>query len=192
MAWWWKWASGLGCSHTKSHAVHAVVLHTEVRSNTDCFHKWIAIPLFHLPAPLFLSYRARDQAGRGQAEDLLPRYMLACILREKQACCLPAWEQCSDASLHHRWLRLSFQFTGSVISTLFEPEICLFKYFLWNFTFGNLPCSISEVDHWVIYLIWKLIITILWCSLMSVIRTILMRNTNNTTPKINYLKTFWH
>lgn len=37
---------------------------------------------------------------------------------------------------------LNFQFIGCIISTLFEPEICLFKYFLWNFTFGNLPCSI--------------------------------------------------
>lgn len=158
----------------------------------DRFNKWIARALIHLPAPPSLSYSPTEQAGRGQAEDLLPQCMLACILGEKQACWLPAQEQCSDASFHHRWLRLSFQFTGSVISTLFEPEICLFKYFLWNFTFGNLPCSISEVDRLVIYLIWKLIITILWCSLMSVIRTILIRNTNITTPKTNHLKTFWH
>lgn len=172
--------------------MHAAVLHTEVGSNTDCFNKWIVRVLTHLPAPLSLSYSPTDQSGRAQAEDLLPQCMLACILREKQACCLPAWEQCSDASLHHRWLRQNFQFTGSVISTLFEPEICLFKYFLSNITFGNLPCSISGVNHLVIYLIWKLIITILWCSLMSVIRSILVRNTNSTTPKINHLKTFWH
>lgn len=65
----------------------------------------------------------------------------------------------------------NFQFIGCVISPLFELEICLFKYCLWNFTFGNLPCSFSELVHLTIYLIWELIITILWYSFLSVIRT---------------------
>lgn len=49
------------------------------------FNKWIARALVHLPSPLSLS---TDQTGRGQAEDLLPQRMLACILREKRARCL--------------------------------------------------------------------------------------------------------